>query len=69
MSGWGAGGGGSGGSGGSGGLAPSKFDDVVIVRDTDGDPTSYQFYFLTVLVGTILVFYDVNKNPVEYKAA
>lgn len=59
----------SGGSG--GGLAPApvgEFDDVKITRDVDGDPIMYQFYLTTVLVNTILVFYDVDKNPSEYKA-
>lgn len=58
---------GGGGSGG-GGLAPSKFDDVKIIKNSSGDPIQYQFYLANVSVGNINVYYD-TFGAAEYKKA
>lgn len=53
---------------GGGGLVPSNYDDVKIVKNSNGDPTQYQFYLAGVSVGNINVFYD-TFGASEYKKA
>ena len=50
-----------------GGLAPSNYDDVKIIRDTEEDPVSYKFYLSTSLIGQIDVIYNTSKSSIEYK--
>ena len=52
-----------------GGLAPSGFDEVDILRDSDGDATEYQFLQNSIDIGNVDVTYDSDKNPIKYKKA
>jgi len=54
--------------GGSGGLTPPNYDDVKIIKNSDGDPIQYQFFLLGLSVGNIDVFYD-SFGASEYKKA
>lgn len=50
-------------------LAPSSYDTVNIVRDSEDDPIQYQFLLNSVSVGNIDVVYNSNKSAVQYKKA
>ena len=50
-----------------GGLTPSDFDDVKIIRDSNDNPTQYQFYLASVLISSINVTYNANTSAIEYK--
>ena len=52
---------------GGGGIAPTKFDDVKIIRNADDFPIQYQFYLANVFISAIDVFYNVNTSAIEYK--
>ena len=49
------------------GLAPDDFDEVVIDRDAEEDPVSYNFFKNSNPVGVIQVTYDLSKVPIRYK--
>jgi len=51
----------------SGGFSPTNFDDLVIERDLDDDPSYYKFYLDNTLISTIQVVYNSNKLPIQYK--
>jgi hypothetical protein len=53
---------------GASGLAPTSFDDVKIVKDSNGNPIQYQFFLASVSVGNIDVSYDAFGAS-EYKKA
>lgn len=48
-------------------IVPDQFDEVVIIRDCEEDPTEYQFYLKGALVGTVDVTYDCEKAAIRYK--
>ena len=55
-------------SGSGSGLVPANYDDVKIIKNSNGDPTQYQFYLAGMSVGNINVFYD-TFGASEYKKA
>lgn len=50
------------------GLAPSRFGDVTVGYDSNGNATLYTFYSKAVLQGTIAIQYDSNGNQINYQA-
>jgi hypothetical protein len=58
----------SGGSGGSGsGIVPSGYGDVKVIYDINENPIRYNFYAKTVLLGYLIIKYDINGNAVDYQ--
>lgn len=51
----------------TGGFTPANYDDLVIERDLDDDPSFYKFYLNNNLVSTIQVIYNTNKLAIQYK--
>ena len=52
---------------GSSGPVPNEWDDVFIVRDSNGDPTISRYYINGNLIRTLAFTYDGNKNIIRVK--
>lgn len=52
---------------GSSGPVPTEWDDVVITRDSSGDPSISRYYLNGNLIRTLAFTYDGNKNIIRVK--